>query len=132
MMRFDWVGGVLELPYDITLSDSYSKDVTTRKHLDGSTNAYYNQGVTRTGKQTSRMVRLLSQQSIELLRQLARYPGNVFVRLPDGCAYEAVVEIDDISTSGVISTFSITTTEAATTQAFMLPIPGNEPEGATT
>ena len=131
MMRFDWVGGVLELPYDITLSDSYSKDVTTRKHLDGSTNAYYNQGVTRTGKQSSRMVRLQSQESIELLRQLARYPGNVFVRLPDGCAYEACVEVDDISTSGVISTFSITTTEAATTQAFMLPIPGNEPEGET-
>ena len=131
MMRFDWVGGVLELPYDITLSDSYSKDKTARKHLDGTTNVYYNSGVTRTGKQTSRLVRLKSQETIELVRALARYAGNVFVRLPDGCAYEACVEIDDISTTGVISSFSIATTEAATTQAFMLPIPAVEPEGET-
>lgn len=128
MMRFDWVGGVLELPYDISLSDSYSKDTAARKHLDGTTNIYYNDGVTRTGKQSSRLIRLENQESIDLVRSLARYPGNAFVRLPDGCAYEALVEISDVSTSGVISTFSISTREAATTQAFMLPVPVAEQE----
>lgn len=128
MMRFDWPGGVLELPYDITLSDSYSKDKTARKHLDGTTNVYYNDGVTRTGKQSTRLVRLISQRDIELVRSLARYPGNAFIRLPDGCAYEGCVEITDISTEGVIDTFSLSTIEAATTQAYMLPTPVAESE----
>ena len=128
MMRFDWPGGVLELPYDITLSDSYSKDKTARKHLDGTTNVYYNEGVTRTGKQSTRLVRLMSQRDIELVRSLARYPGNAFIRLPDGCAYEGCVEITDISTEGVIDTFSLSTIETATTQAYMLPIPVAESE----
>ena len=128
MMRFDWPGGVLELPYDITLSDSYSKDKTARKHLDGTTNVYYNDGVNRTGKQSTRLVRLMSQRDIELVRSLARYPGNAFIRLPDGCAYEGCVEITDISTEGVIDTFSLSTIEAATTQAYMLPIPVAESE----
>lgn len=127
-MRFDWPGGVLELPYDITLSDSYAKDKTTRKHLDGTTSVYYNDGVTRTGKQSTRLVRLMSQSDIELARSLARYPGNAFIRLPDGCAYEGCVEITDISTEGVINTFSLSTIEAATTQAYMLPIPVAESE----
>jgi hypothetical protein len=127
-MRFDWPGGVLELPYDITLSDSYSKDKTTRKHLDGTTSVYYNDGVTRTGKQSTRLVRLMSQRDIELVRSLARYPGNAFIRLPDGCAYEGCVEITDISTEGVIDTFSLSTIETATTQAYMLPIPVAESE----
>lgn len=123
MIRFDWPGGVLELPYDITLSDSYAKDKTTRKHLDGTTNVYYNDGVSRTGKQSTRLVRLLNQSDIDLVRSLARYPGNAFIRLPDGCAYEGCVEITDISTEGVIDTFSLSTIETATTQAYMLPIP---------
>lgn len=123
MMRFDWPGGVLELPYDITLSDSYAKDKVTRKHLDGSTSIHYNEGVTRTGKQTTRLVRLMSQQDVLLARSLARYAGNVFVRLPDGTAYEACVEIDDMSTTGAFEAISISTTEAATTAAYMLPIP---------
>lgn len=123
MMRFDWPGGVLELPYDISLSDSYAKDKVARKHLDGSTSIHYNEGVTRTGKQTTRLVRLMSQQDVLLARSLARYAGNVFVRLPDGTAYEACVELDDMSTTGAFEAISISTTEAATTAAYMLPIP---------
>lgn len=126
MMRFDWPSGVLELPYDITLSDTYAKDKATRKHLDGTTSVYYNEGVTRTGKQTTRLVRLNSQADIDTIRALARYAGNVFVRLPDGCAYEACVEVTDISTEGIIGTFSLSTAEAATTAAYMLPIPVTE------
>ena len=70
----------------------------------------------------------MSQRDIELVRSLARHPGNAFIRLPDGCAYEGCVEITDISTEGVIDTFSLSTIEAATTQAYMLPIPVAESE----
>jgi hypothetical protein len=128
MMRFDWPEGTLELPYDISLSDGYTKDYTTRKHLDGTTSVYYNEGVTRKGKQSSRLIRLRSQAQIVALKALARYPGNAFIRLPDGSAYEGCVEVSDISTEGIISTFSLSTTEAATTGAYMLPLPATEVE----
>ena len=129
MMRFDWPGGVLELPYDISLSDAYAKDKAVRKHLDGTTSIHYNEGVTRTGKQSTRLVRLMSQDDVLLTRALAHYAGNVFIRLPDGTAYEGNVEIDDMSTTGVIEAISISTTEAATTAAYMLPIPEAEESG---
>lgn len=128
VMRFDWPAGVLELPYDITLSDSYKKNKSTKNHLEGSTVTRYNPGVTRSGKQSTRLIRLMSQEQINLVRQLARYPGNAFVRLPDGCAYEACVEVDDLSTDGTLETISITTTENALTAAFMLPLPVTEEE----
>jgi hypothetical protein len=63
-----------------------------------------------------------------LVRALARYPGNAFIRLPDGCAYEGCVEVSDISTDGILSTFSLSTIEAATTAAYMLPVPESEGE----
>jgi hypothetical protein len=130
MMRFDWPEGVIELPYDISLSDSYAKDTSVRKHLDGSTSIHYNEGITRTGKQSTRLVRLLSQQDVLLARALAHYAGNVFMRFPDGTAYEGSVQIDDMSTTGDFEAISISTTEAAATAAYRLPIPRDtESEG---
>ena len=127
-MRFDWPGGMLELPYDISLSDSYAKNKNTRTHLDGETVTRYNPGVTRTGKQTSRLIRVMSQEQVMLLRRLARYAGNAFVRLPDGSAYEACVEVSDLSNDSVFQAVSINTTENTTTAAYMLPIPVSDEE----
>ena len=121
VLRFDWPYGVLELPYNIDIADGYSKSVQQRMHLDGAYNAYWNQGVKRTAKYSSQLVRLENQEDIALARQLARYPGGVFVRTPDGSAFEADVQINDLSTSGVIQTFSLSITEIETTDAYKLP-----------
>lgn len=127
-MRFDWPYGTLELPYDITIGDSYSKDSARRTHLDGRSNVYWNAGVVRTAKYSSRLVRLDSQDAVASARALARYAGAVFVRTPDGSAYEADVQINDMSTDGPLQLVSIATTEIETTEAFMLPPHETAPE----
>lgn len=121
VLRFDWPYGVLELPYNIEISDSYQKQTARRMHLDGTNNVYWNQGVNRTAKYSSQLIRLSSQKDIAAARQLARYPGGVFVRTPDGSAFEADVQINEMSTSGAIQLFSLSITEIAQTDAFNLP-----------
>ena len=122
MLRFDWPYGTLELPYNIDISDSYSKQSAVRAHMDGTINAYWNPGVKRSARYGSQLIRLDSQTDIAAARQLARYPGGVFVRTPDGSAFEANVQINDLSTTGVIQVFSISVEEVAATAAFMLPV----------
>lgn len=123
VMRFDWQGGSLELPYNIDIGDKYSKDVEIRKHLNGDSDAYWNQGVTRIGNLKSDLIRLEQQDDINRARQLARYPGAVFVRTPDGSAYEADVQVTDLSVDGPLEAIAIDATEIALTPAFILPIP---------
>ena len=120
-LRFDWPYGTLELPYNIEITDGYSKNVTFRNHMDGVYNGYWNAGVKRTAKYSSQLIRLESQKDIAAARQLARYPGSVFVRTPDGSAFEADVQINDMSTSGVMQLFSLSITEIEPTGNYDLP-----------
>lgn len=123
VMRFDWSGGSLELPYNISIGDSYTKDVEIRAHMDGSNDAYWNENITRTGSLSSDLIRLSQQEDIDLARALARYAGAVFVRTPDGSAYEADVQVSDMSTEGILTAIAIDATEIGLTQEFSLPIP---------
>lgn len=119
-MRLDWGGGYVELPYNINIADAYAKDVEVRKHADGQSAAYYNGGVSRSGKLTSTMVR--ADGDGWQVRGLANHAGAVFVRTPDGAAYEADVQVTDISTEGVLYSLSISTDRVSETAAYMLPI----------
>ena len=127
-LRFDWSGGYIEFPYDITIQDSYKKSVEYREHMDGSIDGYWNRNVSRTGKLSTNVIVLQSQDDIELTRNLARHPGAVFVRTPNGSAYEADVQISDMSQENSrLMAIAIDATEVGLTQEFMLPIP-NEKE----
>jgi len=128
VLRFDWPYGVLELPYNIDISDSYAKQSIMRMHMDGVNNAYWNAGVKRTAKYSSEIIRIDNQSDVALARQLARYAGGVFVRTPDGSAFEADVQVNDMSTTGIVQLFNLTIEEIATTDAFMLPIYEVEPD----
>ena len=123
MMRFDWAEGTLELPYNINISDKYEKDVEIRKHLNGDLDGYWNQNVTRTASLNSDVIRLNNAEDIIQARSLARYTGPVFVRTPDGSAYEADVEVSDMSTEGKVTAIAIDATEIGLTDEFILPIP---------
>lgn len=122
-MRFDWPGGVLELPYNIQIGDKYKKDVQIRKHMDGSNDAYWNSNIERTGSLNSDLIRLEQQDDVLKARALAHYPGAVFVRTPDGSAYEADVQISDMSTDGLLETIAIDATEIGLTDEYTLPTP---------
>lgn len=127
-LRFDWPTGWLELPYNITVSDAYSKQMETRTHLDGTTSAYYNSGTNRTASLSSQLARLQSQDDVVKCRELARYPGTVFVRTPDGSAYEADVQISGMEAECYLQTVSIDATEVTPTAAYILPVPEEESE----
>lgn len=127
-LRFDWADGTLELPYDISISDKYSKDVSIRKHMDGGMAAYWNAAVTRKSSLRSDLIRLDQQEDVEMVRQLARYAGPVFVRTPDGNAYEAHVQVSDMSTTGKLETIAIDADEIGLTEEFILRTPYRDEE----
>ena len=127
VMRFDWSGGSLELPYNISIGDKYAKDVEIRAHLNGTNDAYWRKNITRTGSLSSDVIRLDQQDKIMSARALAHYAGAVFVRTPDGSAYEADVQVSDLSTDGgPLTQIAVDATEIGLTQEFQLPIPTSE------
>jgi hypothetical protein len=133
VIRIDWPSGPVELPYNIAIADGYGKDVSVSAYLDGQRDAHFNQGVSRTGKLSTDVIRLDDQRTVALVRDLARYAGTAFVRTPDGSAYEAVVQVTDMSTTGAIVAVTLDAQEVRLADAHMLPPwtspPGdNEPE----
>lgn len=123
-LRFDWEGGSLELPYNLAIGDKYAKDADIRQHLDGSSDAYWNPNIIRTATLETDVILLDQVDEIDAVRKLARYPGAVFVRTPNGCAYEANVEVSDMSSSSKnLMAVSFDATQVGLTSEFMLPIP---------
>lgn len=123
-MRFDWATGYLELKYGINFGDSYSKDVDIRNHMDGSSDAYWNMNVARKSTLSSSVIKIIQPKDIEKARTLARYNGPVFVRLPDGSAFEADVQVTDLSKKNeAVTAIAIDATEIGLTQEFLLPNP---------
>lgn len=122
-LRFDWAEGSLELPYNLSIADTYKKDTDIRAHMDGSTDGYWNKSIERTASLNTDVIRLDQQEDIAKARQLARYTGPVFVRTPDGSAYEADVQVSDMSTTGVLTAIAIDATEVGLTDEFKLPTP---------
>lgn len=103
-LRFDFGGNYVELPYSIVLKDAYKKDSETVTHMNGETEAYFNEGVTRKASLSSDIVRIEDADVAAAVRALAQYAGPVFVRTPDGSAYEADVQVNSMDVGyGVIA-----------------------------
>ena len=95
-LRLDWDGKHLELPYSIGISEAFSKDFESRKHMDGSIGGYWEAGTERKADVSTEIIRFESREQEELLRDLARYAGAVFVRTPGGLAFDANVEVSKV------------------------------------
>lgn len=108
-MRFDWGGAdnqrALEMPFNVELKDSYTKDVRIDTYLDGSVAAIFNKSIVRKATNKSKVVRYdrsgiyQDPEKFAMIRELARYTGPVFFRAYNGVAYECVVEVDGIDES---------------------------------
>ena len=96
-LRVDFGGDYVELPYDLKVTDGYGKDFEARRHLDGSIDGYWNCGVERTAGLSTNVIKLREEDRVMAVRRLARYSGPCFVRLPDGSAYQADVQVGSIS-----------------------------------
>lgn len=123
-LRFDWEDGYVELPYNISIGDSYRKDFELRQHMDGSSDGYWNPNIERSSSLSTDVIRITQESDIEMTRKLARYSGPVFVRTPIGSAYEADVQVSDMSVdNSAIMAVAIDATEIGLTQEFILPNP---------
>lgn len=110
--RVDWDGGHLELPCDISLSDAWEKGFDARTYLDGTpTQGFWDGSTTRTASLSASAVRTLDDDALDALRRLARYAGPAFVRTPDGCAYEADVQVLGLDGNARYSTVALKATE---------------------
>lgn len=123
-LRLDWSEGSLEFPYNLSIADTYKKDIDIRQHMDGSTDGYWNQNIQRSASLSTDVIRIDQQADIDLTRQLARYAGPVFVRTPEGTAYEADVQVTDMSgDNNVLMAIAFDATEIGVTDEFILPTP---------
>ena len=92
VLRIDFGGSFVELPYNVSMAGSWTKSFESRVHMDGSVGGYWDQGVARSGSFSSAIARPDAAQ-IEGLRALAMWHGAVFVRTPDGRAFQANVDV---------------------------------------
>lgn len=98
-LRFDWAEQYVELPYNLALADDIAKDVEVRAHLDGSHQAYWNQGHTRKATLSTDLIRFEDHDDQVLLRDMLHHAGSVFVRTPNGMAFAADVNPGTIESS---------------------------------
>lgn len=120
-IRFDWdEDRYLELPYNIRYSDNFSKAFEARDHMDGTTSGYWNENVSHEASLSTDLVRLSDPEQIEAVMELANYSGPVFVRTPNGMAYQANVDVTsiDMSYDSLVLKASFKAKEIMLTDAF--------------
>lgn len=105
------------LPYDLSLSNSWSKDFTTTKYLGGAIQGDWNPGVQRTGSVKGRVAVRQDSELVSSIRLLANYAGVCHVRTPDGSSYAANVDVTEDREEKKINmitsfTFNITKVDA--------------------
>ena len=117
-LRFDWGDAYIELPYDISMSDTIENDAETRKHMDGTSEGYAESGYSRSAELSANIIRLGDAEQKELVRSMLQHPGSVFVRTPDGLAYSANVTPGRIGRSarGAVESIDVTAEEHALTE----------------
>lgn len=87
-IRFDWkTESTLSLPYNLKISDNWTKGFEARKHLDGTFSGYFDGSVQRDSSFSTDMVKVTSDEDKRLVRSLANHTGPVFVRTPTGSAF---------------------------------------------
>ena len=83
------------LPYDLSLSNRWSKDFTMTKYLGGSIEGDWNPAVERTGTIKTRVAVKHDPELLESLRRLADFAGICHVRTPDGSSFSANVNVSE-------------------------------------
>lgn len=120
-MRIDFGDEYVELPYNLKVDDSYEKDFEARRHLDGSIDGYWNEGAKRTASLSTDLIRITEADKARAVRRLARYTGPTYLRLGDGTAYQADVQVSNLGRAAASASIgvSISATEVGLTDDYM-------------
>lgn len=105
-LRFDWgeieeneedqqagrVRQYVELPFNISVDESFANGFEARTHLNGVTEGYWSEGVQHTSSMNTDLIQFNDPEQRHLvMRGMLRHFGPIFVRQPNGCAYAANV-----------------------------------------
>lgn len=105
----DYAGGQIELPYNNTVMNTWTKDFRRTTYLNGSVQGDWNKGVNRDAMLSTVTVRRRDKDKVSALRALASSPQVCHVRTPDGSSYAADVQISESSSySDLLVSFDIT------------------------
>lgn len=129
-LRIDFDGQYVELPYNLSGSESREKDFEARRKLDGTVDGYWNAGAMRKASLSADVERLEDPDTARLLRELGQHAGPCLVRVPDGSCYMANVQVSTVSWSAKDAFVSVTldATEVALTSDYMASLPPAEEE----
>lgn len=105
----DFSGSRVELPYNITLSNSWAKDFKRTVYLGGHTTGDHNKTVTRDLSASSLFTRKYDADGIQQMRELSRFSGTCHVRTPDGSSFAADVQVsEDMAYNSAVADYSLT------------------------
>ena len=82
-------------PYDLSLSNKWTKDFTQTKYLGGSVEGDWNPTVDHTATVKTRIAVKHDSDLIDVMRKLAMYSGICHVRTPDGSSFAANVDVSE-------------------------------------
>ena len=91
----DFNGDQITLPYNVSLSNSWTKDFIKTTYLGGTIQGDWNPVVERSSTANTVIPIEVEPEQIEALRRLANYPGVCHVRTPDGSSFSADVQVKD-------------------------------------
>ena len=94
-MIIDVDGDQIELPYNITLRNKWSKDFKRTSYLGGSVRGDWNPAVTRDLTAETVIVRSDELDKQIAMRDLAGYAGVAHIRTPDGSSLTCDIQIDE-------------------------------------
>lgn len=90
----DFANEKVELPYDLSVSLKWAKDVSVNKYLDGSVTADWNPAIDTTSTINTTAYVEAEPDTMLALRRLAMWPGYCHVRTPDGSSFTADVQVN--------------------------------------
>lgn len=89
----DFNGEKLILPYNLELSNSWEKDFSETKYLNGHVVGDWNAAISRNGSINAVLHR--DDLRVPIIRDLAAWNGICHVRTPDGSSFSANVEVSE-------------------------------------
>ena len=103
----------LILPYDIDISNTWTKDFEQTAYLGGMVVGDWNKAVTKSTSINLTIPIEQCQDDMRMLTRLAEYPGACHVRTPDGSSYYANVSVKENKEKKQVRTKSTVSLEIA-------------------
>lgn len=95
LLIIDFNGDHVELPYNLALGNTWTKDFKRTSYLGGHVTGDHNRAVLRDASYATVLAKDIDENIAIKMRALARYAGICHVRTPEGSSFAADVQINE-------------------------------------